>query len=247
MKISPVWKEVNPLDYPLALLLGGLVLVLGVRGLQLPSIVVLPVAGGVAGAGAIVRRNQEPEQLNLGDPALEGHVQAAVAQAANLAAQAERLRREAGDRLTESHQLDLLVAVQLVCDQAQDLPQKIKDMARKLHKKDTIVSIKTLEQQLKQAQAQKQQCSGDAQKQWQKLIQSLQRNIELAQQGDDVRQAQIISLSNLILETLEVLQQLQLQLHQSNLSSTHATNAAPLSSLSETLTQCQKNLDLLTS
>lgn len=247
MKISSILKGVNPLDYPLAMLLGGLVLVLGVRGLQLPSVVILPVAGGVAGAGAIVRRSQEPEQLNLGDPALESHLQTVLAQAANLVTQAEQLRQEAGDRLTEAHQLDLLVAVQLVCDQAQDLPQKIKDMARKLRKKDTLVSIKTLEQQLKQAQAQRQQCSGDAQKQWQKLIQSLQRNIELAQQGDDVRQAQVISLSNLILETLEVLQQLQLQLHQSNLSSTHATNTAHLSALSETLTQCQKNLDLLTS
>lgn len=247
MKISSILKGVNPLDYPLAMLLGGLVLVLGVRGLQLPSVVILPVAGGVAGAGAIVRRSQEPEQLNLGDPALESHLQTVLAQAANLVTQAEQLRQEAGDRLTEAHQLDLLVAVQLVCDQAQDLPQKIKDMARKLRKKDTLVSIKTLEQQLKQAQAQSQQCSGDAQKQWQKLIQSLQRNIELAQQGDDVRQAQVISLSNLILETLEVLQQLQLQLHQSNLSSTHATNTAHLSALSETLTQCQKNLDLLTS
>ncbi|MGA1624184.1 MAG: hypothetical protein ACO4AJ_00885, partial [Prochlorothrix sp.] len=84
---------------------------------------------------------------------------------------------------------------------------------------------------------------------------SLERNIALAQQGDDVRQAQVIGLSNVILETIEVLQRLQLQLRRSDLSGAGGSGGEgrtggeteSLAALGEALASCQKNLDLLMS
>lgn len=259
MKPSFSLNFANPLDYPLAMLVGGVLLVVGVRGVGWPSGVMLPVAGVSAIAVAGVRRSQEPETLDLGDAALEAQVYGVLDQARALRQQAEVLRQEAGDRLVEAHQMDLLVAVQLACDRAQDLPEQIQVMARQFQGQDALVSVRTLEQQLSQAQVQLRQSQGLAREQLQKLTQSLQRNIALAQQGQDVRQAQVISLSTLILQTTEVLQRLQIQLRRSDLHphpEGHPTTDSPnplaaeiddLIALSEALAGCQKNLDVLMS
>lgn len=44
-------KLTNPLYYPVAVLVGGIALFVGVRFIQLPSVIMLPVAAGIVVAG----------------------------------------------------------------------------------------------------------------------------------------------------------------------------------------------------
>ncbi|KKJ00361.1 hypothetical protein [Prochlorothrix hollandica] len=245
MSLSRPFKLANPLNYPLAVVVGGIVLVGGVRWMQWPSGVVLPTAIATTTVVAALRKTQEPETFDWGNAALERDFKTIQGNAQTLAQRAEILRSEASLRLTESHQMDLLVVVQLACDRAQELPDNIQALARKLQGQDSLFAVESLEKQLQQAQAQARQTDGMAHQQWQKVMASLQRNIQLAHQGQDARQAQMISLSSLILESAEVLQQLQLHLRSADLSNSADTD--DLVSLSETLRGCQANVDLLIS
>ena len=69
-------KIVNPLSYPLAVLAGGITLVLGVRA-QLPNIVMLPASAVVATAGAIwLKSRQSADTFDIDNPELATQLQA---------------------------------------------------------------------------------------------------------------------------------------------------------------------------
>ena len=51
----------NPLNYPLAVLFGVIILVLGVRVANAPSLLMLPLAAGIATAGAAVLKARQPQ------------------------------------------------------------------------------------------------------------------------------------------------------------------------------------------
>ena len=51
----------NPLHYPIAILCSGIVLILGVRWLQLPNSIMLPTAAVVAIAGSAVLKSKEKD------------------------------------------------------------------------------------------------------------------------------------------------------------------------------------------
>ena len=238
-------KFANPLHYPLAVLAGGVVLVVGVRLVKLPSVLMLPVAGAIATVGAALLKSKEPETLNLDNPALERELQSVKQQAKLLAEKAETLRAESEQILTAASQLELLTAVQYTCDRAVELPAKIDSLARRLHGSDSLLSVNELQQQLVEVQAKQRTSSGVARQHLNQLSESLQRNIRLAQQGEDARQAQIISLSTLITDSAGVLQQLQNRLRSSNLEDSEQIQE--LRSLSEELSSFQENVDLLVS
>ncbi|MFP3345042.1 hypothetical protein R0J87_21420, partial [Halomonas sp. SIMBA_159] len=61
---------VNPLHYPIAVLIGGLVLIVGVRLGGLPSYLIIPISSAIALGGAAVRQSQLPEPLMIENPAL---------------------------------------------------------------------------------------------------------------------------------------------------------------------------------
>lgn len=239
-------KLVNPLDYPLAVLAGAVVLVVGVRISHLPSVVMLPLATGVAAGVAMLRQSHEPQSLNLGDPELEKQVQAIQQQARSLADKTGAFRLEATRLLTNASQMELLVAVQYACDRAVELPGKIDQMIQRLqHSDPTLLSASELQRQLKEAETRLRSSSGAAQEQLQTLTDSLRRNLQLVQQGQDVRQSQIANLSMLVTDTAGVLQALQNKLRTANL--TDAAQATELRSLSEDLSSVQSNVDLLIS
>ncbi|MEL7315783.1 MAG: hypothetical protein AAFN08_12605, partial [Cyanobacteria bacterium J06559_3] len=85
--------------------------------------------------------------------------------------------------------------------------------------------------------------TGAAKAQWSRLVASLQRNIELAQQGEDAREAQVVSLSTLIVDAGGVLQQLQNKLRSADLSSDRQTDE--LRELGLELNNMQENMDVL--
>jgi chromosome segregation ATPase len=237
-------KLANPLNYPLAVAAGGLLLVAGVRFANLPSALVLPLSAIVATAGAVVLQSREPERLNLGNPELERELLGVKQQAKALAEKATELRAEASRLLTSSMQMELLSTVQFACDRALELPGKLDQLARRLQGKDSLLAVADLQKQLTTAQMRlRNTTDGAAKDQLRQLIQSLERNIQLAKQGQDARQAQVVSLSRLILDSAGVLQSMQNQLRTANLQDAAATEE--LQTLSDELKLFQENVDLL--
>ncbi|MBT9311285.1 hypothetical protein [Leptothoe kymatousa] len=236
-------KLANPLQYPLAVLAGGIFLVGAVRVGRLPAFVAIPGAAIIATAGAAVLNSREPDRVELTNKAINREFQQVRQQAVALGERADELNTEATRLLTDSDQIELLGVVQYACDRTQELPQKIDQLALKMEGQDALLSVDDLERQLKQAEKKVRNSKGVAQEQWGKLANNLKRNIALAQQGEDARQAQLANLSNLIVESGGVLQQLQNKLRTADLSSSVA--AAEVRELSDEVKAFQENVDVL--
>jgi hypothetical protein len=236
-------KLVNPLNYPLAILVAGICLILGVRIIKIPSLVMLPVAGAVALGGASFLASKESEKINLENPALEQELNNAQSQAQLLINKAESLRSEAEKLLQDSWQMNLLTTVQYACDRTLELPQKIEQLSQKLHGGDSLLSVQELKEQLHEVQRKKNASSGIAKQQLAQLESSLKNNINLAQEGQDARQAQVFSLVNIITESAGILQNLQNKLRTADLG--NSEQIQELQNLSEELNNFQDNVDLL--
>ncbi|MBE9078862.1 hypothetical protein IQ241_16445 [Romeria aff. gracilis LEGE 07310] len=236
-------KIANPLQYPLAVLAGGIVLFAGVRLVRLPSLVMVPAAAVVTVGVASVLKTRQPGKFELDNPQLERELRRTQQQAEGLSQQAAALQSEAQKLLTEVHELELLGVVQYACDRSRQLPAKIDQLARRLSGRDSLLSVEDLQKQLIEAQQKQRHSTGVAQEQWGKLVASLQRNIQLAKQGEDARAAQVISLSTLILDAAGVLQQLQNRLRTADLTTT--TAAEEVRSLSDEFNNMQENMDVL--
>ena len=126
-------KFANPLLHPLAILVGGITFVVGVRFAQLPNVVILPVAAVVATAGASWLKSREPETFNLDNPELAKELQAVRDRALLLAERAIALQLEATKLLTDSGQIELLATVQCTCDRVVEFPAKIDQLSKRLY------------------------------------------------------------------------------------------------------------------
>jgi chromosome segregation ATPase len=237
-------KWINPLYSPAAVFLGCLTLVLGVRLAKGSSVIVVPVAIAVATVSAALLAPAASSAKPTRNPNLEKELSGIRQQAQTLAQKAQKLGAEAHQILGESPYMELLGTVQYACERTGELPTKIDELAQRLQGEDSILSVGELQHQLREVESKLKTRSGEAaQAQLQKLAESLRRNIQLAQQGQDARQAQVLSLSTLILESAGVLQTMQNQLRSLDLED--STQTAQLQSLSNELRDFQENLDLL--
>ena len=236
-------KLVNPLNYPLAILVGGISLVIGVRLVKLPSLIIIPISGAISTAIAISLNQKEANKINIDNPALAREIQSVKQQANLLVNKAEDLRHEAKQILTSATQLELLTAVEYACDRTKELPDKINHLSRRLQGSDSLLSTRELKRQLREVQIKKNSSSGIAKEQLGQLVTSLENNLRLAQQGQDARQAQVISLNTLVIESAGILQQLQNRLRTSDLNNSQEINQ--LKELSEEFKNMQENVDLL--
>ena len=236
-------KLVNPLNYPLAILIGGISLVIGVRLVKLPSLIIIPISGAISTAIAISLNQKKANRINIDNPALAREIQSVKQQANLLINKAEDLRHEAKEVLTAASQLELLTAVEYACDRTKELPDKINHLSRRLQGSDSLLSTRELKRQLREVQIKKNSSSGIAKEQLGQLVTSLENNLRLAQQGQDARQAQVISLNTLVIESAGILQQLQNRLRTSDLNSSQEINQ--LKELSEEFKNMQENVDLL--
>jgi len=236
-------KLANPLAYPLAVLAGGLFLVVGVRLVRLPNVVVLPASAAIATLGAAVLKGREPESLGLDNPKLEDELLQAKQRAELLAEKANELQAESINLLTDTSQVELLGIVQYACDRTRELPSKLDELAKHLHRRGSLLSVEDLEKQLKEAQHKERTSSGIAQEQWHRLSQSLERNIELAKQGQDAREAQVVNLSTLIVDAGGVLQRLENKLRSADLDNSAQTEE--LRELGLELNNMQESMDIL--
>ena len=237
-------KLANPLYYPISILAGAVVLVVGVRLAGLSNAVALPTAAIVATASATALKSREPDSQKLARQQLQQELQVMQYSGKSLAQKAEILRQEANQLLTRgSFQLELLVAVQNACDRAIELSIKIDQLATRLQGSNSLLSKSELQQQLLEVQAKQRVSSGIARKQLNLLEESLKHNMAIAQEGQDTRMAQIASLYTLIQEAAGVLQQLQNKLHTADLS--NLEQVKELRSLSAELSSFQENVELL--
>jgi hypothetical protein len=236
-------KLVNPLHYPLAVFLGGIVLVLGVRLGQLPNFIILPTAAAIATGGAIFLNSKRTVSLNIDNPALVQEIQSVQQQAKLLAQKAEALRTEAKQLLADSSQLELLVAIEYACDRTGELPAKIDRLVQRLQGSDSLLSVTELQQQLTEVKTKKSKSSGVARQQLERLAIGLENNLKLARQGQDARQAQVISLATLAIESAGILQQLQNRLRTANLEDNEEIQE--LKSQIEELKSRQESVDIL--
>ena len=236
-------KIVNPLNYPVAVLVAAICLFLGVRIIKLPSLIMLPFSGAVAVGVSSYLGTRKTDKIDLDNPTLERELKNAQQQAQLLVQKAEILRSEAQKLLQDSWQIELLTAVQYTCDRTSELPNKISRLSQKLHGGDSLLSVEELEQQLKEVQTKQKYSGGIALQQLKQLENTLKNNINLVQEGQDAREAQVFSLVNVIIELAGVLQNLQNKLRTSDL--TNSEQIKELKSLSDELNNFQDNVDLL--
>ena len=205
--------------------------------------IMLPAAAAIASGIAIPLSQKEANKINIDNPALAKEIQSVQQQAKLLINKAEDLRKESKQVLTSSTQLELFTAVEYACDRTQELPGKINQLAQRLQGSDSLLSPTELKKQLAEVKAKQRNSSGVAKQQLQQLATSLENNLKLAQQGQDARQAQVLSLNTLVIESAGVLQQLQNRLRTSNLNNSEEINE--LKELSEELKSMQESVDLL--
>lgn len=236
-------KLANPLYYPVAVLVGGVVLFVGVRLGNLPSLFMIPVATSLTVASASFFKSRESEVLELDNPALEREILAVKSSALALKNQANEMRLEVQRLLTDTFQVELLTTVLISCDRAAELPGKIDALVFNLHHTNSLLSIEALQQQLTEVQKKLPSSSGVAQRHLNQLAESLKRNIQLAQEGEDSRLARIINIATLIQDFSGVLQKLQTRLRTSDLTDSEQINGLQL--IADELSSLTENLDLV--
>jgi hypothetical protein len=239
-------KLVNPLNYPLGVLIGGVSLFLGVRIANLSSLIMLPLSGSIVLISSLILASKEKlieEKIDIENSALEIELNNAKNQALLLIKKSENLRLEAEKLLSDSWQLDLLTTVQYMCDQTLELPNKIENLSRRLHGGNSLLSIDDLNKQLQEIRLKQKSSRGIALTQLKQIENTLQNNIKLALEGEDAREVQVFYLVNIIIELGGILQNLQNKLRTSDLNSYEEIQA--LKSLSEELNNFQDNVSLL--
>ncbi|MGA9380815.1 MAG: hypothetical protein WBV73_18780 [Phormidium sp.] len=237
-------KLANPLNYPIAVLAGGIVLIVGVRLMNLPNLIILPTATAVTIAGASVLKSREPDNKKIAEQQLKKELQIIEKTAKMLATKAETLRQEANQLLpSDTVNLELLATVQYACDRAIELPAKIDQLTKRIQSNDSLLSVNELEAQFQEVQAKRKTSSGIALEHLTQLAKSLKQNIELAKEGQNTSTAQLANLQTLIQNSAGVLQKLQNKLRTADL--TNSQEVKELKLLSAELNSFQENVDIL--
>jgi hypothetical protein len=186
---------------------------------------------------------RKTNRIETDNPALAREIYSVRQQAKLLLMKAEELRCEAQQTITASAQLELLSTVEYTCDRLKELPDKIDRLTKKLQGSDSLLSPKELSQQLAEVRAKQNNSPDLAKEQLIQLANSLENNLKLARQGRDARQAQVVALNTLVIESAGILQQLQNRLRTFNLNNTEEIEE--LKRLSEELKSMQESVGLL--
>jgi ABC-type molybdate transport system substrate-binding protein len=229
-------RWVNPLSAPLAVLAASFLFLVGLRFLDVPIWIALPVAIVVAfGLAPFLQAKR-----SAANPELARELEAAKQRAQELSTKADSFYAEATKLLTAPGQVEALGIVQYARSRVQDLPTRIAQLADRFEGSGSLLAVEDLRQQLQGVEAKASKSSGVARTQFVQLADSLRRNIRLAQEGQDARVAQVTSLNTLILDTAGTLQAMQ-----NRLRTTDLPQVKELQSLDEQLTAFSESVDLL--
>jgi hypothetical protein len=197
----PALNLPNPLHFPLAVLAGGVVLVVGVRatGLGVPISASAAVACSVA-VGSLRRRSELEPQIKPG-PDAEAALEQAQASALDLGRRSQQLGQDASARLHGPDEMETLAELQILCQRIQELPGRITTFARQLDSTGaSLVPVNRLRQRLAEEERRAKGASGVIQEQRRRLVSQLKANLDLARQGHDGREVRLLNL-NLLLES----------------------------------------------
>lgn len=244
----PLW--VDPLDEPLAVAAGGVLLVLvvklGLLGLVPGLLLGVLSALLLAALGRSLRRRPSQGQ-RLHDRRVEAGIDAALLRASELAAQAEALRLQAIERFTAAAQLEGLGLVQLCCERLAALPERLENRRSLLQSGGgVLLSTNDLSLRLRrEEQALEREAEGPLRQERRGLVEQLRRNLSAAHQGMDEREARLLALATRQ-EALEGgLQQLRRQIDRqwSSEQASGAALATAIEPLDEALDQIERLLE----
>ena len=139
--------------------------------------------------------------------------------------------------------MELLTAVEYTCQRTLELPEKINHLTQKLAGGDSLLSREELNKQLQQVKSQQKNSKGRALIQLQQLENTLKNNLQLVEEGQDAREAQVFSIVTIITEFAGVLQQLQNKLRSANLD--NSEEIQELKDLNNELNNFQESMDVL--
>ena len=220
----------DPLRHPLAMAAAGAVLVIGVKLLPWGWLLAPPLALLVAFGMAHQRR-----QATLPD---------LIRRALQLAAGADAVSAEAGQRLIQVGSIGRLTAIQICCQRVVDLPAKLERLGAAGTAdapRSTLLSTRNLEQRLRQErQRLAREAGSDLKRQRERLVTQLERNLALAQQGMEAGSLRVMAVSEHLESVAGDLQELQVQLRQPELP------AAPAWSVDHPDSEGDPSLDPLT-
>ncbi|HIK38001.1 MAG: hypothetical protein NZ901_12440 [Geminocystis sp.] len=232
----------NPLNYPLAVAAGSVILFSGVRIVGLPSYLMLPtsVIAGFVAAGFLHQReyNRQSSSSQIGNESLAKELEEAKQEALNLIEKAESLRQEAQTLLREASQMDLLTSVEYMCDRILELPQKIEELSNRLSGDDSLLSLENLQAKLRENRKRQKGATGVALEKLKQIEMNLLRNIELTEQAKSARQAQVFSVTSMLTEAAGILQELQNKLRRADLQNVSTLNE--LQELTQQLSELQE-------
>ncbi|MGK7943397.1 MAG: hypothetical protein AB4058_02910 [Microcystaceae cyanobacterium] len=207
-------KLANPIYYPIAVALGGITLVLGVRLLRVPNPIIIPSAVGVTLLGSSFLKSQELDAEGQLQKTLEQELKEMETFSETLVTQSNKIRQEVNQKLAqESDYLETLVKVEQVCDRFSEIPTKIRQLTQKMAQKKSILSWEELSQKKAEVEQKIQESKGSARQQLEQLSATLTENLQQVQQGIDSRQSQVIYLNTLVQTSAGTLQQLYNTLH----------------------------------
>jgi hypothetical protein len=239
----------NPLDDPLAVAVGGLLLVLLVRLAGLPLALGLLLGVSATLGLAVLRGRHRPRSRAelLHDRRLEAGIDTALARAAGLAEQALSLRQEALLRFTDPGQLEALGTVQLCCDRLGALPERLRERRPLLDSGGgVLLPQENLAVRLAQEErALKQEAEGPLRQERRRLVEQLHRNLEAARLGMDEREARLLALATRLEAIDGGLRQLRRQIDRQwpSTQATAGAMAAAIEPLDEALDQIERLLD----
>lgn len=200
-------RVINPLRYPVTIVIASIVLLLGLWLVQLSIAVMLPTAIGLAFVGAAICQARFP-QLTPKTSALSAEQQIVHRQVQVIAQQAEALQQEAIRSLTDPHQQPLLTVIQQTCERADHLVATLDALMHRLRDQQSYFTVEQLTQQLAAMEHQLVVTSATEDEPLVSIADSLQHCIQRAQRGQDTRQTQLSILSMLILSAIDVLQEM---------------------------------------
>lgn len=236
-------KLANPLYYPLAVLIGAIVLFLGVRLVQLPNHIIVPLAIIISCFFAHFFQSREPKYFKLDNPELEQEITSVQIAALTLANRASELRLEAKNVLTLAEHERLLATIDRSCDRAVELPGKLRTIVWYLYGSNSLVSVSSLQRQFTEIQQKMRLSSGLAKQHFSQLADNLKGNIKLAKKGEDTRLTRIITISHLIEDYTKILERYDHKLCNSNLKKSEEIKELQL--LSDELNRLEEIIDLL--
>ncbi|TRU81664.1 MAG: hypothetical protein EWV76_20985 [Microcystis novacekii Mn_MB_F_20050700_S1] len=238
-------KLTNPFNYPLAILVGGIVLVAGVRFLKTPNLVILPTAAIVATATAMYCQSREADPEKSARREVERELTNLKASGQSLAEKAGAVRREAGQLLGhEADYLELLVRIEEACSSSAAIPHRLEELERRLPRSEAVLSLAKLEADLDSACARLTNSTGIARQQAGELVESLERNLELVRTSGSVNLAKLLNLRVTIENTAGILQELQNKIRLS--SRPNSERVREVEELCDRLRSAGSNLDILT-